>query len=219
MSSDSDYYEPRTRRSNVIGKIGKSIYQGFRSGVTKIKKGFDKLHQKRHTEQPVRTAREDSSEKRLRAIVMRWPPSDMPRPLQSPKKSQDVRFSKDPLVPPSSNRQRYSLSKLKALPPRRPRQPQLREDNTDNLRTADGPVGTYIPGRKLIPLPKRKGTKRVSTEGGKKSSKHVRKEILGKIRCVYKKPGSRKDYIKYKGKLIAVKKYKEIMKKKYKQKL
>jgi hypothetical protein len=54
---------------------------------------------------------------------------------------------------------------------------------------------------------------KASQNGGKKSSKHVRKEILGKIRCVYKVPGSRKDYIKYKGKLIAVKKYKEIMKK------
>jgi hypothetical protein len=49
--------------------------------------------------------------------------------------------------------------------------------------------------------------------GGKKVSIHARKEILGKTRCVYKKAGSRKEYIKYKGQLIAVKKYKELMKK------
>lgn len=49
--------------------------------------------------------------------------------------------------------------------------------------------------------------------GGKKTSKHASKEILGKIRCIYKKAGSRKEYIKHKGKLITVKKYKEIMKK------
>jgi hypothetical protein len=54
---------------------------------------------------------------------------------------------------------------------------------------------------------------KASQNGGKKSSKHARKEILGKIRCVYKVPGSRKDYIKYKGNLIAVKMYKQLMKK------
>jgi hypothetical protein len=64
--------------------------------------------------------------------------------------------------------------------------------------------------RRLTPLPPLQ-EQRVS--GGKKSSKPVRKEILGKIRCVYKVPGSRKDHVKCKGKLITVKKYKELMKK------
>ena len=49
-------------------------------------------------------------------------------------------------------------------------------------------------------------------EGGKKSKKQPKKEILGKIRCIYKIPGDRKEYVKHKGKLITVKDYKELMK-------
>ena len=39
-----------------------------------------------------------------------------------------------------------------------------------------------------------------------------RKEILGKERCIYKKVGDRKEYVKYKGDLITVKDYKRIIK-------
>ena len=46
--------------------------------------------------------------------------------------------------------------------------------------------------------------------GGSKS-----KEILGKIRRVYKVAGSRKEHIKYKGKLIPVADYKKLMKLKH----
>jgi len=46
--------------------------------------------------------------------------------------------------------------------------------------------------------------------GGKKTSK---KEVLGKMRCIYKIPGDRKEYVKYKGKLITVKDYKMLNKK------
>lgn len=49
-------------------------------------------------------------------------------------------------------------------------------------------------------------------EGGKKSKKLPKKEILGKMRCIYKIPGDRKEYVKHKGKLITVKDYKELMK-------
>ena len=48
--------------------------------------------------------------------------------------------------------------------------------------------------------------------GGKKSKKLPKKEILGKMRCIYKIPGDRKEYVKHKGKLITVKDYKELMK-------
>ena len=47
---------------------------------------------------------------------------------------------------------------------------------------------------------------------GKKSKKQPKKEILGKMRCIYKIPGDHKEYLKHKGKLITVKDYKEIMK-------
>ena len=48
--------------------------------------------------------------------------------------------------------------------------------------------------------------------GGKKSKKLPKKEILGNMRCIYKIPGDRKEYVKHKGKLITVKDYKELMK-------
>ena len=39
----------------------------------------------------------------------------------------------------------------------------------------------------------------------------IKKEILGKERCIYKKTGDRKEYVKYKGYLITVKDYKKII--------
>ena len=50
-----------------------------------------------------------------------------------------------------------------------------------------------------------------SSSGGSKAS--VKKEICGKQRCIYKIPGSRKEHIKYMGRLIAVADYKKLMKK------
>lgn len=38
-----------------------------------------------------------------------------------------------------------------------------------------------------------------------------KKEILGKQRCIYKKAGDRKEYVKYKGDLITLKDYKKII--------
>lgn len=48
------------------------------------------------------------------------------------------------------------------------------------------------------------------TLGGSKKS--VKKELLGKLRCIYKIHGSRKEYVKHKGMLITVTDYKKRMK-------
>jgi len=44
--------------------------------------------------------------------------------------------------------------------------------------------------------------------------KTTKKQILGKERCIYKKTGDRKEYVKHKGNLITVKDYRTMMKKK-----
>jgi hypothetical protein len=46
--------------------------------------------------------------------------------------------------------------------------------------------------------------------GGRKAS--IKKEVCGKLRCIYKIPGSRKEHLKYKGQLITVADYKKLMK-------
>jgi hypothetical protein len=46
--------------------------------------------------------------------------------------------------------------------------------------------------------------------GGSKAS--VKKVVCGKLRCIYKIHGSRKEHLKYKGRLITVAEYKKIMK-------
>jgi len=51
-----------------------------------------------------------------------------------------------------------------------------------------------------------------NVSGGKKSKKQPKKEILGAMRCIYKLPGDRKEYVKHKGKLITIKDFKEFMK-------
>jgi hypothetical protein len=48
--------------------------------------------------------------------------------------------------------------------------------------------------------------------GGGSYKKTNKKNILGKERCIYKKSGDRKEYIKYKGGFIAVREYKKLSK-------
>jgi hypothetical protein len=52
--------------------------------------------------------------------------------------------------------------------------------------------------------------------GGVKIKKINKKVILGKERCIYKKSGDRKEYIKHKGELITVKNYKKLHQQKIK---
>lgn len=56
------------------------------------------------------------------------------------------------------------------------------------------------------------GGKIISGGGYKKSSKFKTKEVLGKLRRVYRIPNSKKEHIKHKGKLITVSDYKILMK-------
>ena len=48
--------------------------------------------------------------------------------------------------------------------------------------------------------------------GGRKANP-VKKEICGRLRCIYKISGSRKEHVKHKGSLITVADYKKLMKK------
>jgi hypothetical protein len=48
--------------------------------------------------------------------------------------------------------------------------------------------------------------------GNAKITKQSKKSILGKERCIYKKAGYRKEYLRYKGYLITVKDYTKLMK-------
>jgi len=53
-------------------------------------------------------------------------------------------------------------------------------------------------------------TEIMKSSGGSKAS--LKKYINGKMRCIYKIAGSRKEYIKYKGHLVSVSDYKKYMK-------
>jgi hypothetical protein len=64
------------------------------------------------------------------------------------------------------------------------------------------------------------GKNKKNKKGAKQNNKPVKpvkptitgkKEILGKERCIYKKAGDRKEYVKYKRDLITVKDYKKII--------
>ena len=66
---------------------------------------------------------------------------------------------------------------------------------------------------KLPELPRELLTELSITSGGNaKVTKINKKEILGRERCIYKKTGDRKEYLKHKGELITVKDYKKQMK-------
>ena len=52
-----------------------------------------------------------------------------------------------------------------------------------------------------------------SSSGGRKAKPSpIKKMVCGKLRCIYKIHGSRKEHLKYKGRLITVAEYKRLMK-------
>jgi hypothetical protein len=48
-------------------------------------------------------------------------------------------------------------------------------------------------------------------QGGGKEKICKKKEIMGKLRCIYKKPNDRKEYVKYKGELLTIKEFRKII--------
>ena len=80
--------------------------------------------------------------------------------------------------------------------------------NTGNLKSK---IKSNTISQKLLNIPQSGG-------GNAKITKKSKKSILGKERCIYKKAGDRKEYLRYKGDLITVKDYTKLMKAKAKAK-
>lgn len=68
--------------------------------------------------------------------------------------------------------------------------------------------------KKLYEIYKEQQITSPQQRGGKTKIIISKKDILGKERCIYKKSGDRKEYVKYKGDLITVKDFKKLMKSK-----
>ena len=60
--------------------------------------------------------------------------------------------------------------------------------------------------------PRQTSSKKPKLTGGKNTQR--KKEIMGRTRCIYKKPNDRKEYVKYKGELVTLKEFKNNFKKK-----
>ena len=102
------------------------------------------------------------------------------------------------------------------------RQDIIAEENMKmegNIREDLREVRRYLKdnGEEMPTLRDRRGggeeQRELSTPDSKGCKKTSKKEVLGKMRCIYKIPGDRKEYVKYKGKLITVKDYKMLNKK------
>jgi hypothetical protein len=90
---------------------------------------------------------------------------------------------------------------------------------TNGLYKGKGPVHkAQKVVKSMLPFSSNSSRVHPSPGGGKKATKLPKKEILGKLRCIYKVPGSKKDHIKHKGMLITVTDYKKHMKLKAKAK-
>lgn len=89
----------------------------------------------------------------------------------------------------------------------------MKKGNEDSQTIIDESLEKSIATQKARANAKARASKTTTTTtastGGKKT---VKKMILGKLRCIYKILGSRKEYVKHKGVLITVTDYKKLMK-------
>ena len=91
----------------------------------------------------------------------------------------------------------------------------------DSIQSIDDTIPTIPREGKLISeLNKQKETLiqykiTFQSRGGNGNTKIIKinkKEILGRVRCIYKKTGDRKEYVKHKGDLITVRDFKDLKK-------
>jgi hypothetical protein len=91
----------------------------------------------------------------------------------------------------------------------------------DSIQSIDNTIPTIPREGKLISeLNKQKETliqyrNTFQSRGGNGNTKIIKinkKEILGRVRCIYKKAGDRKEYVKHKGDLITVRDFKSLKK-------
>lgn len=106
----------------------------------------------------------------------------------------------------------YSIHSVNRPSPSAEEVAAYREGQSQNTQT----ISTYGALYKNLdnPIPTIPTIPTSSTGGNPKVKKITKKEILGKERCIYKISGDRKEYVKYKGDLITLKDYKNIMKRK-----
>jgi len=87
------------------------------------------------------------------------------------------------------------------------------EDYFKHLKFLDKQIMNKI--KNILDFEEKFSSEELSSEelssGGRKVLS-IKKEICGKLRCIYKIPGSRKEHIKYKRRLITVTEYKKLMK-------
>ena len=92
----------------------------------------------------------------------------------------------------------------------------------DSIQSIDNTIPTIPPRESILisELNKQKETliqyrNTFQSRGGNCNTKIIKinkKEILGRVRCIYKKTGDRKEYVKHKGDLITVRDFKDLKK-------